>query len=87
MAKEALCAFREAFELLTGKIALAEWDGAAWGPEYLTFDKGAVLLPEPAPTGVDPVGWGYARVGTGRPGWYPPSWATPSRGAPCRGAV
>ena len=72
----------QVFEVVMARAAarlttLGRFEGAAYGPEYLSFDKDAVLRPAEAPEGVDAVGWAYGWIQLGKPGWYPPSYVCP----------
>jgi hypothetical protein len=55
-----------------GQVALAHFDGGAFGGEYLSFHRGVTVYPA-APPG-DAEGWCYGTLPDGRSGWYPPSY-------------
>ena len=52
--------------------ALADFDGGEYGPGYLSFSKGDVILPLPIPGAVLPEGWAYGETQDNLKGWYPP---------------
>lgn len=55
------------------RVALASFDGSAYGPEYLSFAAGARIRRLPAPEEAD--GWAFGvRVGVlgAAAGWFPP---------------
>ena len=53
-------------------VALAGFDGAEWGPDYLTLYAGNVVhsAVEPCAGG----GWAYGQLTDGSSGWYPPEY-------------
>ena len=51
--------------------ALADFDGEAYGPEYLTFSQGDAVQLLPLPHGVKDEGWALGATDA-REGWYPP---------------
>lgn len=53
-------------------IALADFDGTEFGPEYLTFVKGDVILPKLVLGNVSAEGWAHGQTSDGNTGWYPP---------------
>ncbi len=53
--------------------ALADFDGAAYGDEYLSMKKGDAIRALSPPPGIEPKGWSFGdNVVTGGGGWYPP---------------
>ena len=58
--------------LVPRPIALADFYGHEYGPEYLNLAKGDVVLPARVPEGVDAEGWAYGSL-DGKLGWYPES--------------
>ena len=58
--------------LVPRPIALADFQGNEYGPEYLNLAKGDVVLPARVPEGVDAEGWAYGSL-DGKLGWYPES--------------
>ena len=53
-------------------VALWDFDGQDYGPEYLEFQRGARLLRLPDP--LDAAGWAFGQLlATGATGWYPPA--------------
>ena len=58
--------------LVPRPIALADFQGTEYGPEYLNLTKGDVVLPARVPEGVDAEGWAYGSL-NGKLGWYPES--------------
>ena len=55
-----------------GQIALADFDGTAFGEEYLSFCRGATVVSAAPPC--EPQGWGYGSLLDGQSGWFPPSY-------------
>ena len=61
-----------AADCVVGRTALANFDGGAFGCEYLCFHTGATVIPAAPPC--DAEGWGYGTLPDGRTGWYPPTY-------------
>ena len=57
--------------LVARSIALADFYGHEYGPDYLNLAKGDIVLPARVPEGVDAEGWAYGSL-DGNTGWYPP---------------
>ena len=53
-------------------VALAAFDGAAYGQDYLTLHAGNVVHASPAPCKDDE--WAYGRLSDGSAGLYPPDY-------------
>jgi hypothetical protein len=57
-------------------MVLADFDGAAFGDEYLILKKDDRIMPRAPPTGLDPEGWTFGlHCDSGRQGWYPGHYA------------
>ena len=57
-------------------VAIFNFDGSQYGPEYLSLAVGERLVPQQPPPSVDAGGWMYGRTVTGL-GWCPPKYVIP----------
>jgi hypothetical protein len=56
--------------------ARGEFDGTAYGEDYLNFQKFDMLLRLAVPAGVDPEGWSFGlHCASGQRGWFPGQYA------------
>ncbi len=54
-------------------VVLANFNGIAYGPDYLNLTKDSIMQGADSPKDVDADGWAFGVVG-GRAGWYPPTY-------------